>query len=376
MLRLVLKKIKRNFSYYLLIFIGYFSALLVISVGFVFLKSSKDMTIEYTFGKIEHQRLISINVSKPNSTNYDTLVNVLKKYSKTTSIRINGLIEKVSMDEKIFEVPVQPIVFSKTPEWIPEILSGRYLYPNESSSKAKIAVIGKGVENNKLSKNNYINLGKEKFKVVGKVGGRSKFSNYLGSVFIPLESLPDKMKENIEAISVYLLKNSDNPEKEMNEILDDLNKLSNIKAKEVEIKNNLSEFHNTLLMTTLVSCLIILVAVGNISILIFYLMLKNKKNISISIALGANRKMIWKQIFMELMLVSVCAIVCSIAAINLLTPFAKDNLTDILNIKDIEFSYLTILVASIVTMLMSFLISIISVKKFFNLNLTMELKGE
>lgn len=376
MFKLVLRKIRSNFTHYFLIFIGYFSALLVILFGFIFLKCSKDMTIDYTNGKIEHQRLISVNVNDSNNMDYNNLINVLKKHSKTTSIRIDGLIEEASINEKIFEVPIQPVIFSETPEWIPQITNGRYLNPRESSSKAKIAVIGKGVELNKLSKNNYINLCGEKFKIIGIAGKKSNFSNYLGSVFIPLESLPDKMKNNIKTIQIYLLKNNNSPEKEMNKILNDLNKLSNIKATQVEIMDNLSEFYSTLSITVFVSCLIILVSVSNISILIFYLMLKNKKNILISIALGANRKMIWKQIFIELMLVSLCAIISALIVVHLLIPFVKDNFTHILNVENIQFSYFNIIATSLAPIIMSFLISIISVKKFFNLDLTMELKGE
>lgn len=376
MFKLVLRKIRSNFTHYFLIFIGYFSALLVILFGFIFLKCSKDMNIDYTNGKIEHQKLISVNVNDSNNIDYDNLANILKKHSKTTSIRIDGLIEEVPINEKIFEVPIQPVIFSETPEWIPQITNGRYLNPRESSSKAKIAVIGKGVELNKLSKNNYINLCGEKFKIIGIAGKKSNFSNYLGSVFIPLESLPDKMKNNIKTIQIYLLKNNNNPENEMNKILNDLNKLSNIKATQVEIMDNLSEFYSTLSITVFVSCLIILVSVSNISILIFYLMLKNKKNILISIALGANRKMIWKQIFIELMLVSLCAIISALIVVHLLIPFVKDNFTHILNVENIQFSYFNIIATSLAPIIMSFLISIISVKKFFNLDLTMELKGE
>ncbi|CDI50472.1 putative ABC transporter-associated permease [Clostridium tetani 12124569] len=277
MFKLVLRKIRSNFTHYFLIFIGYFSALLVILFGFIFLKCSKDMNIDYTNGKIEHQKLISVNVNDSNNIDYDNLANILKKYSKTISVRIDGLIEETSINEKIFEIPIQPVIFSETPEWIPQITNGRYLNPRESSSKAKIAVIGKGVELNKLSENNYINLCGEKFKIIGIAGKKSNFSNYLGSVFIPLESLPDKMKNNIKTIQIYLLKNNNNPENEMNKILNDLNKLSNIKATQVEIMDNLSEFYSTLSITVFVSCLIILVSVSNISILIFYLMLKTKK---------------------------------------------------------------------------------------------------
>ncbi|BDR71144.1 hypothetical protein K144313037_p10110 (plasmid) [Clostridium tetani] len=51
MFKLVLRKIRSNFTHYFLIFIGYFSALLVILFGFIFLKCSKDMTIDYTIKK-------------------------------------------------------------------------------------------------------------------------------------------------------------------------------------------------------------------------------------------------------------------------------------------------------------------------------------
>ncbi|MBZ9609186.1 ABC transporter permease [Clostridium estertheticum] len=377
MFKLISRKIKSNLFHYFLIYIGYFSALLVISFGFTFLKCSKDMTVDYTNGNIKHQQLISVNINNDsNEIDYDNLTNILKKYSKITSIRIDGLIGEKTVDNKIFEIPIQPVIFNETPEWIPTIVHGRYLNSNESKSKAKIAVIGKGVETNKISENNYINLGGGKFKIIGTVGKLSNYSNYLGSVFIPLESLPDKMKKNIKTIQIYLFKNNNNCKNEMNEILNDVNMLPNIKATQVEIGEDLSQFYTNVSITTFVSCLIVLVSVSNIIILVFYLMLKNKKNILISIALGANRKIIWEQIFIELMLVSLCAIISAFIAANLLIPFVKNNFTHILNIQDIQFSYLNIIVTSLTTLIMSFLISIISVKKFFKLNLITELKGE
>ncbi|MCY6958348.1 ABC transporter permease [Clostridium brassicae] len=376
MFKLILRRIKSNFFHYFLIYIGYLAALMIISFGFSFLKCSKDMNIDYTNGRINHQQLISININDSNNIDYDKLTNILKKYSETTSIRIDGLIEEKPVGEYIFQIPIQPVIFNETPEWIPQITHGRYLNPNESKSKAKIAVIGKGVELNKISEKNYINLGGEKFKVIGTVGKVSNFSNYLGSVFIPLESLPDKMKKNIKTIKIYLLKNNSNPKSEMNEILNELNKFSNINAIKVDISNGLNEFYSTLAITIFVSCLIVLVSVSNILILVFYLMLKNKTNILISIALGANRKITWKQIFIELMLVSLCAIVSALMLGNLLIPFVKSNFTHILNIEDIQLGYFNIIITSLIAIIMSFLISIISVKKFFKLNLITELKGE
>ncbi|MGH4122739.1 MAG: ABC transporter permease [Clostridium sp.] len=377
MFKLILRKIKSNFFHYFLIYIGYFSAILVISFGFTFLKCSKDINIDYTNGKLSHQQLITVNINKDlNNIYYDKLTNILKKHSKTIAIRIDGLMAEKAGGGGVWQIPIQPVLFDETPEWIPTITRGRYLNPHESKSKAKIAVIGTGVEANKISENNYINLGGEKFEIIGTAGKLRNFSNYLGSVFIPLESLPDKMKKNIKTINIYLLKNNDNCKNEMNEILNDVNKLPNIKAAQVEIGENLSQFYTTVSITTVVSCLIILVSVSNIIILVFYLMLKNKKNILISIALGANRKIIWKQIFIELILVSLCAIVSAFIVANLLTPFVKNNFTNILNIQDMQFSYLNIIVTSLATVIMSFLISIISVKKFFKLNLITELKGE
>ncbi|WP_196247237.1 ABC transporter permease [Clostridium novyi] len=206
MLNLIFKKIKNNFSYYFLIYIAYFSSMLVILFGFSFLKCSKDINIDYTNGKISHQRLIDVKVKDSSSINYDILSNILRKYSKTISIRIDGLIEDKSINENIFEVPIQLVIFNETPEWIPEIIHGRYLTPNESKSKTKFAVIGKGVELNKICEHNYINLGKEKFKIIGVVGKTSKFPNYLGSVFIPLESLPNKMKKKYTYVANIFIK--------------------------------------------------------------------------------------------------------------------------------------------------------------------------
>ncbi|KEI09685.1 ABC transporter permease [Clostridium sp. K25] len=376
MFKLILRRIKNNFCYYFLIYIAYFSTLLVVSFSFSFLKCSKDMNIDYTNGKTNHQQLIDIKIKDSNSINYDILSNILKKYSKALSIRVDGLMEDKPVGENIFEVPIQPVIFNETPEWIPKITHGRYLTPDESKSKTKFAVIGKGVELNKISENNYINLGGEKFKVIGTVGKVSNFSNYLGSVFIPLESLPDKMKKNIHTLRIYLLKNNANPKNEMNEILNELNKLTNINATPTEVGNDLDQFYSTLAITIFVSCLIVLVSISNILVLVFYLMLKTKKNILISIALGANRKIIWKQIFIELILVSLCATLSALIVGTLLIPFVKNNFTHILNIENIQFNYFNIIITSLITIIMSYLISVISVKKFFRLNLITELKGE
>nr|WP_307906183.1 FtsX-like permease family protein [Clostridium botulinum] len=152
----------------------------------------------------------------------------------------------------------------------------------------------------------------------------------------------------------------------MNEILNELNKLTNINATPTEVGNDLDQFYSTLAITIFVSCLIVLVSISNILVLVFYLMLKTKKNILISIALGANRKIIWKQIFIELILVSLCATLSALIVGTLLIPFVKNNFTHILNIENIQFNYFNIIITSLITMIMSYLISVISVKSFLD----------
>ncbi|GCD10478.1 ABC transporter permease [Clostridium tagluense] len=379
MFKLISSRIKSNFLHYFLVFIAYVTVLLVISFGVYFVNLSKNMTLDWTNGEINHQKLISVNISNSNSIDYDKLVNVLKKYSKTIAIRINGLTETIPSNGAEWQVQLQPVLFTQNPEWIPKINKGRYIKPDESCSKSKIAVIGAGVVANKLTNklDNTIVIGGEKFNVIGVVGKLTEnYTNYLGSVFIPLESLPDKNKKEIKTIEIYLLKNNGNPKNEMKALLVDLNKLSNVNVSEVDMNGQLSDFYNKLSITIFAGCLIILISVGNISILIFYLMLKTKKCILISIALGATKKLIWKQIFIELILISVCSIISASIFTNLLTPFIKQNFTMILNIKELQFSSFNIIVPSLATIVMSFLISIMSVRKFFRLNLITELKGE
>ncbi|WP_231165437.1 FtsX-like permease family protein [Clostridium botulinum] len=374
--KLVLRRMKSNLFYYFLTYIAYFSALLVILFGFSFLKCSKERILDFTNGKAEHQRLINVDINGSNYIDYDKLTNILKKYSKTTAIRIDGLAMDVPKDDGIYEVPIKMVMFDKIPEWTPPIGRGTYLSPRQSKSKAKIAVIGKGVELNRISENSHVSLGEEKFKIVGVTCKKDNFSNYLGSIFIPLESLPSKMKKCIKTMNIYLLKNNGSPENEMNEILNELNKLPNINATEREVNRYLNVFCSTLATTTVVTFLIILVAVSNTIVLVFYLMLKNKKNILINIALGANKKIIWKQLFIELMVISLVSIISASLVGILLMPFVKNNFTHILNIKAIQFNYFNIIATFSSAVIMSFLISIISVKIFFKLNLTAELKGE
>jgi len=378
MFKLISSRIKSNFSHYFLLFIAYVTVLIAISFGFNFVNLSKIMTLDFTNGEISHQKLISVNINEPNNINYDQLASILKKYSIIVAVRIEGLTEKIPSSNGGNDsiIQLQPVIFTDTPEWIPKIDQGRYLKPDESCSKAKIAVIGAGVV--KVNPNKDIEIGGEKFSIIGVVGKLSTGSDstYLGSIFIPLESLPLKNKNEIKTIGIYLLKNNKNPKNEMKALLDDLSKLPNIQVSEADMSGQLSGFYNKLSITIFVGCLIILISIGNISILIYYLMLKTKKSILISIALGATKKIIWQQVFIELILISLCSIISASILANLLTPFVKQNFTIISNIKELQFSNFNIIVTSLATVVMSFFISIISVEKFFHLNLITELKGE
>jgi ABC-type antimicrobial peptide transport system permease subunit len=376
MFKLIVHRIKSNFLHYFLIFIGYVAALVIISFGVNFVSLSKNNTVDQTNGEINHQRIVSINIDDSNSINYDELANILKKYSKTTSIRIDELSEEISKDGEVWSCELKPMIFNETPEWIPKITKGRYLNAEESSSKARIAVVGAGLIANELATNDSIQIDGENFNVIGITGEANDGSNYAGSIFIPLESLPDKKKKEIKTIQVCLLKNSGDPQNEMKSLIDDLNKLSHISLTEVNTSGQLSDFYMKFSVTIFVESLIILVSIGNMSILIFYLMLKTKKSILISIALGATKKIIWSQIFIELLLISVCSIIFATVFTNALIPFVKSNFTMIFNIQNLQFSNFNIIVASLVTIIMSFFISIISLRKFFKLNLVTELKGE
>lgn len=377
MYNLIVKRIKTNWIYYFLVLIGYVFSLLVISFGISFIKCSKEMSIEYTFGNINHKRVITATASESKKINYEKLVNILNKYAKNTSINLRGIVIEKPIDGRKFIVPIETVVFNETPEWIPKVVKGRYFNNKESMVKKNVAVVGTGIFlNGMLEKNGNVKIGDVEFKVIGQVGRLKDFSNYLGTIFIPASSLPDVLKNNLSSIEISMLKNNEYPKEEMINLSNDLKSILNLNVTEKEIKNGLSEFYTTLSTNTFVSFLILLVSVTNISVLIFYLMLKNKKNFIVSIALGAYKKIIWLQVFCELLVVSLCSVVIVTIGNRLLIPFVKSNLTNILNIESLTFNSFNIGISLLVSVLMSLLISTLSVRKFFKLDLITELKGE
>lgn len=56
MYKIIINKIKSDFLYYLLIFIGYVTSLIIISFSFNLVELTKQNQIEWTNGDIKHQK--------------------------------------------------------------------------------------------------------------------------------------------------------------------------------------------------------------------------------------------------------------------------------------------------------------------------------
>lgn len=377
MVTLILKNLKNNKVYYFLILLGYIVTILTISLSASFVKISKDITIDFNQGHLDKQRIIE--VSSNDNIDINQIIDIVKEFSNDNAVTIKGVSYRKVVDKDNDEswiVPVELVSFNKIPSWIPIVDEGKYFSPEESMGKENVAVVGTGVILNNIGNKKEIDVCGEKFRVIGNVGKIEDLSDYLGTVFIPINCLPDNLKSDIKSIEIKLYNDNDNIEEQKELLLEKLAVNSKLYANEIDISPNNEEYYSQLGKTGILSLLISIIAIANISTLVYFILSKNRKNLIVSIAIGMSKKILINQLFYTLMMLSIISAVIALIIQYMLTPLIKSNLTRMINISQIGINLSNVIILIISIIAISLIISILSVKSVYKQDISKELKND
>lgn len=378
MLNLILKELKNNKLYYFFILMGYVSAILVVSFSISFIKISEDITLDFSEGYIKNQRILNVS-NQDKALTIDPIIEIAKNFSKNNTITISGFSYETIKDIELGEVwiiPIQLVAFKEKPSWIPKIINGNYFSYEESNSNKNIAVVGSGIIKNNISSKSNITIGENNYTIIGNAGKLEDCSDYLGTIFLPINSLPNELKNNVKTIEIKIDNNNGNANKEAELLEKEL--CTNLKVN-VELYKPLNSGTRLLKSIAINSTIIITtcaVAIVNILIMLGYMLIRNKKKLTISIALGLNKKLLVTQIFYILMIISSIASIFALIIQQIMTPIVKSNLNKILNISELSIYSLNIVIILLIIIMLNLIISIISINKIYKEDLSKELKND
>lgn len=374
---LILTNLKNNKLYYFLILLGYIATIFTISLSTSLVNISKDITVDFNQGDLNKQRIIEVSSDK--DINIDEIIGIVKEFRSDNAITIRGISYRKVIDEdndESWTVPVELIAFNEKPSWIPIISDGRYFLPEESMGNDRIAVVGTGVILNKIGSKNEIDILGDKFKVIGNVGEVRELSDYLGTVFLPINCLPSSLKDDIKLLEIKLYNDNGNIDEQKEMLFEKLTTNSDWYIEEVKVSSNNQEYYRQLSKSGVLSLLISIIAIANISTLIYFIVSKNRKNLIISIAMGMSKRILIKQLFYTLMILAVISGGISLIIQYATIPLIKSNLTRMLNISNFQINSMNIIVSMIAIIVISLVISMISVKSIYKEDLSKELKND
>ncbi|SCN25462.1 acidobacterial duplicated orphan permease [Clostridium sp. N3C] len=381
MLKFLLKRIKHNLLAYLLILIGYVFSILIISIGTSLCQNSMTLSLDYTHGKINHQKEIEVSRIDNKNIDYSKLAELVCKYSSNLNIDILGITDTWDYDDiKNAEVIINPVVYQEDPEWLPTISQGRFLTAVESQSNEKVTVIGDAIAfrlfPKGINENSYINLGNEKFKVIGVAGTIEKGEDYLSTVYLPIKTLPSKYKEGLEKLNIRIMKNSDSPDVELKEMMNELSHSKIAEASEVDISYSLNELYITYRVSIFAGIIVLFIAISNIVSFTSYLMFKRRREFAISRILGASDRQIGLSLFGELLCISIISSFVVFLLHMLLNPIIHQKFDEIVVIKYFIIDYVNLITVFLLSLIVTVLISIINYRKVIKMDLNQEIKIE
>lgn len=296
---------------FILLFIGYFIGILLMSAGASFIHQSYNYAMDSNSGNPEHNQIISL-ISPQNSIHYEDLKKIVLASDKESVF--NFYFQNSKIDIGVGKMANLTGVFYKNkPEWEPPLLSGRYLAPSEATSSMKKAVLGKDLANklfpNGIKTDSTILINKESYNVIGVIGRKMTPTQWDNLIYVPLMALPVELKNSpFDQILLLVTKNGGAPNSSVDFLVSELNKtVSDIKVNlPVTTKQDTGLWEN-IVTVSFVSGLILVVSMINITNLTLFWVLERREEIGIRKLLGATDFNIFKLIIFEILSVSILA---------------------------------------------------------------------
>lgn len=380
---LTLKRIKSNISGYILLSVGYIISILVISICFSFSKNVVKLSLDDTHGISSHQSNIIVRSDK-NLINYNDIENAASKYSNSAKLEVNGIEDRLPMpkDDIGMEVYVVPVIYKNKPEWLPNILSGRFLTGSESCSEEKKAVIGVIVASvyfpDGINDNSYITLGNDKYKIIGIAGrGNTGVLDYERNIYIPLNTLPDKYKENLKEININILTEKNLIKQIQNSMINDISKsLKDVQVSYAVSNPYLNNVYMSLGTMIIISVIILVVAVINIISFSTFVIMRRRREFAISKLLGATEKILGLNVLYEMLIIGIISSFIAMLIQICITPVIVNMLKGKMFLTFFNVTYINLIIGILVAIIIAIATTIVPFKKIVRLNAAEEIKVE
>lgn len=304
----------------LLILTGYVIGIFVSSLGISITNEAHRNFLDAHSGNPKHYSIMNILSPQASVLEYSVVANVLKDASHYSEIQILNTQSSVlnQQNNKIFSVPLVPVIFSSTPEWQIPLLHGRHFTSIEAVGSEHLVLIGKQLEKtlfpNGITLTSTVNVNGEKYRVIGVLGKEYRQTQWDDVIYVPLNGLPNQLKVemfNKTSLTIFIRKNNSNPSditEKIKEMFIKATKNSKIEyiIETLPTTDN-SQISNSILGTILIAGLILFVCIINVTNLSLFWILDRRKEFSIKKAIGATNTTLLFSIVAEMVVIVLIA---------------------------------------------------------------------
>ncbi|KEQ24245.1 ABC transporter permease [Paenibacillus tyrfis] len=319
-----LRNIVKEWTYrplaFSLLLVGYVIGIVVLSFGISVAQASRTMALESVSGSPEHFELIHANFQEGDSNIFSDIKKIALDAGKYAEIQV-GIDSKINEKEHV----VLGVHFEILPEWQTPLISGKQFDANDLVGGEKVAVIGKQVADEYfpegLKKNSYINVNGEQYNIIGVVGKETRQTQWDDNIYVPLKALQNSSSR--QSTYHFLVRTNDKkPTEEVNRMISEITKTAEkiqISTEKPHFSSKESEFWSNILVTAILSGIILLVTVINVSNLTLFWIVERRNEIGILKAIGATNWTIARQITCEMLFICFLSAIISILVQSCIT---------------------------------------------------------
>jgi|GEM_PF-3247881 len=388
---MIFKQWKVRKATMILLMSGYIIGILVLSVGISLTAEAQKKALMSTSGNPEHNMIVDITSKNLSLLSYNRVLPIVERLSKSVQVQLLNLKGAQIECNKQLSVSIVPVMYTKVPEWQMPLISGRHFLPSETKSKEHIALVGKQIATELLTKGikpSSIIVNNEQYKIIGVIGSDDTTTQWDSAIYVPFQALPEGLKYNMQTsskstfssastetsqsndsvkqkdiatLTLAITKNGKSPEEDMYLIKTLFTE--SVDSSEVQItsgrnsKGGHERVSNSIITTTVISSIILLVTIINVMNLSLFWVLDHKKEFAIKKALGANDSYIIKSIVLEMVLIAVLSALIAVFIQYILYIILNPKLLSIgismsVSFTNISISALTAVICGFVTSVM------------------------
>ncbi|GFZ30435.1 hypothetical protein CSC2_09610 [Clostridium zeae] len=359
-------KFRRRFTQSgIFVFIIIFTISLFVSLGANTVQTLYENTAQ--FNQLISSKAIGFNVNQSEKISGDQLMDVIKSKKDICLIK----------DQIFYSIYTgKAIFFNYDMNMQVPIISGRFLNKNDFSENEPLIVIGKDMKDEIVVKNGeeFINYNNEMYKVVGVMGYSNRASILDNTFFIKLDSFLSKYKELQIINSSWLVDGRTNDTEALfDELNKDLNNKNKVTLSKLEVDRSQSSISNALSNRkfTIITIIVTILVIGLNIVNITYNYVANKrKEIGIKKSLGGTNFIIAIEIICEFEIISLIAFLLS--QIVYFTIIRFGTLSQVFGS---NVYFLSGVLTLVVVIIITFIISLIPIRRTLKIDISDAMKG-